>query len=125
MYRQGDLKVFLLITALANIFIVVSLALIVGYHFYEPKVDYRDAAVITLIISILLRLHLVLYKVEIFEKRIVAIQSGTLPGGKLGAGTGNLALIFYLTLFWITVIFSLLAFMPVGWNPSILLGKTS
>ena len=124
MYRQGDLKLFLLMSALANIFIVIALAMIGGYHFYESKVAYRDAAVVALVFSILLRFHLVMSKVEIFEKRIVAIQSGSLPGGKLGAGTGNLALVFYLSLFWLCVIFTVLAFMPSGWRPSILLGRT-
>ncbi|MCM8776192.1 MAG: hypothetical protein NC930_07595 [Candidatus Omnitrophica bacterium] len=118
LYRASDVRAYIILSILANFMIAGALFLIAAFHFYESRIAYRNVAFVCMLLSIILRYQMTMQKVEILEKRVATFTGAELPGGKIAASTGNIALVFYLTFFWLTMVFALLSFLPSDFHLS-------
>src|SRR5689334_8277915 len=117
MYRKNDERIFAVFAVLANLAVVAAFLLILIYHFYDGKPDYRDLAIIGLILSVFFKYQILLLKVFILEIRISNLMNVGKRPGKMMVGMGNIAILLYSIVFWLAVIGCLLAFMPADWRP--------
>lgn len=114
-YRGADQRVFLLLSAVANVLVFGAIASVSIYHFYYPWIRYRNLALMLLLVSFVLKIQLYIQKVEIMEKRVSNLLQPGLRLSKFEASVSTFALMLYLSLFWICIVSIAFAFLPSGW----------
>ena len=117
MYRDSDLRVFVILSAAANIFGVAAFALIMVYHFYDPKILFRNWSIFLLTLSWFLKMQLFVQKLEIMEVRLENLIQGGIHRSKMNLSMESFLLILYFVLFWATLIGVLLGFIPLHVSP--------
>ncbi|MBN1688001.1 MAG: hypothetical protein JW893_02780 [Candidatus Omnitrophica bacterium] len=113
MYRESDSRLFMLLSLASTFCLVTALGCIVVYHFYQPTLMYRDIGLAFLIFSSIFKLHDYLHRVQILEKRVSAMLQPAQRKPTLGKSTGPLGLLLYAVIFWVVLLFVLIAFIPV------------
>ena len=121
MYRESDLQSFVVMAAIANMLAIASLIFILAYHFLKLAPNFRAIALGFLVISWLLKMQLMIQKVEIMEVRIDhLVTPGSGKRAKANVATENLSMLFYFFLFWLTLISIFLGFVPLrDWVPNL------
>lgn len=117
MYRKKDETLFLLFTILANILAFAALFMILAYHFYEGRAVYRDLSLISLALSVFCKFQILLAKVYILEIRVINLMNVGHRPGKISLGMGNVAIVLYSVVFWLSLAGAVLAFLPAQWRP--------
>jgi len=118
MYRKNDERIFAVFTVLANIAVVAAFILVIIYHFFEGRTVYRNLALMAVAVSLFCKYQIVLLKVYILEIRVTNLMNVGGSPGKLAVSMGNITILIYSTIFWLSVIGGLLAFMPADWRPN-------
>lgn len=116
-YRKNDERIFGIFGTLSNVVVFVAFLMVLIYHFYEGKSQYRDLAIWGLVLSVFFKYQILLLKIYIMEIRISNLMNVGRRPGKLAMGMGNVAILIYSIVFWLAVLGCGLAFLPSGWQP--------
>ena len=117
MYRESDRRIFLLFTLSSALSIAAAFCSIITYHFFIPRIFYRDLGLMLLVISGMIKLQLYLQKLLIIERRVANILQPSQRKSSLGKSSATLGLVIYMIFFWATMISVLAGLVPVsGWE---------
>lgn len=114
MYRESDHRFFGLMTFLTNLLLLGSFVLITIYHFFNSDLFYRNTALACLFLSWLIRVQIMMHKVDILEVRMSNLMGSRVRKVRLPVSIEKLLLMTYLIIFWVTVVATLIGFIPVG-----------
>lgn len=111
MYRSSEMKLFNILSAVANLLVLLSLVLILLYHFQSRSPLNQKTALITLIFSGFFKVQIFMYKVVILEKRLLHLIEPSLQHFRVAVRRENLDLVVYFVFFWATLIGITFAFI--------------
>ena len=103
MYRQSDVKLFMLISAMSFIFLLGAFALVSIYHFLNPMTLYRNLAACFIIVSFALQVQLYTLKIEIMEKKVIKVVQTPPDVYAAISSAGTMAHTVYTIFFWFTM----------------------
>ena len=116
MYRSSELRLFIILSAVANVLVLASLGLILFYHIFKPALLNLETALITLIFSGFFKVQIFMYKVIILEKRLLNLIEPSLQHFRVAVRRENIDLVIYFVVFWAALIGITFAFIT---NPGL------
>ncbi len=112
MYRNSDIRIFMIISTLANLLAVGAFAFGIMFHFITPLLLYRTLSVFFLALSVTFQIQLYMLKVEIIEKKMLKMMPPSAEIHAIISSTGNMVLTLYNTLFWFALVVVAAGFVP-------------
>ena len=112
MYRKSDIQIFTTLGAVANLTLIAAFVFLVVYHFFDGQLRYRNLGFALLVLSWLLKLQVMIQKVDVLEIRLWTVTESRTAANRLPIRLEQFFSLIYLIVFWVSIAGVVLGYIP-------------